>query len=452
MSVFSRVLNKFNSAGMGARLVRLAPGAFAINVIGAGLAFGLNLLLARILGVSGYGTYVYVITWINFLMLIVVLGFDTTTLKFVPQYIAKKKLKLAYGYIVRSKQIALFSSLFFIIAMIGYLQIEKQNLETRIYQVFIIGLALLPIRAIIQLNGKALQALHRLLLSLAIQVILPPLLIAAGVIFAFTYLNNKEIMVEMAMLSNLLSALVVVSCLSLYLKRSLAEVKVGSGAEFNTRKWLTTSLPLMLNSGFYVVLAQGDILIIGYLLNTEQVGFYAAANKIALLVIFVLTAVNAVAAPMISQLYGEGNMQKLQRIVTISARITFTVSLPICLILIVFNESILSMFGEEFTQAGVVLAILASAQVISAITGSVGYILILTDHQNRAVMILAGATVINIALNFILIPIYGIIGAAIATVTSTLIWNILMYISTYRLVGVDSTIIGYKKIKQRDID
>jgi len=445
MNVFSRLVNRISGPGLGAKLVRMASGSFVINVTGAGIAFALQLFLARILNASGYGAYMYVITWINFLTLVSVLGFDTASLRFVPQYIAKKEVKLALGFIVRSKQIVLFTSLCIIVAMSSYLLVDKQNLGIELYQVFIVGLALLPIHSLIRINGSVLQGLQCLLLSLTIQVIIRPILIATGVVTAFYYCNNKETLVEAAMISNVLSGLVVAICLSLYLKRRLVKIEVGQKAKFNTKNWIKTALPLLLNSGFHVVLAQGDILLIGYLLNAEQVGLYAAANKTASLVIFILTAVNSVAAPMISQLYGEGDMRKLQRVATISARVTFVVSLPICLTLMVFNEYIISMFGEEFIKGGVVLSILSGAQLITALTGSVGYILIMTGNQNRAIGILAGAAIINLSLNVLLIPEYGIVGAAIATVASTLIWNILMYISTYKLVGIDSTILDHNR-------
>jgi O-antigen/teichoic acid export membrane protein len=440
--VISRLLGRLNGASLSAKLVRIASGSFLIQIAGAGLAFCLQLFLGRILNASNYGAYVYVITCINFLTLPALLGLDTAALRFIPQYIGKNQFDLVFGFITRSKQIVLFAGLIIIAGTYVYLQMEMNRFESNSYQLFIIAIFLLPINAILRLNGNILRSLHCVLVPQIIQAILRPLIIAAGVIIAFLYARDS--LTEIAMLSNVLSGFLLVVILSIILKNRLNRIIPDKKKSFETREWFLVALPLLFNTGFNVILSQADIVMIGYFLNSEQVGVYAAATRTASLVIFVLTAVNSIAAPMISQLYSEHKKLELQRIVTLSARLTFIVSLPLCIILIIWGREVLSLFGAEFSQGSHALVYLASAQLFSALAGSVGFIMIMTGHQHQANLILVVSAIVNIVANYFLIPEFGINGAAYATSISIVAWNLLMYLYTHRIVGLNPTILCWK--------
>ncbi|MEM1170489.1 MAG: polysaccharide biosynthesis C-terminal domain-containing protein, partial [Cyanobacteria bacterium P01_H01_bin.35] len=129
-------------------------------------------------------------------------------------------------------------------------------------------------------------------------------------------------------------------------------------------------------------------------------------------------------APTFTTLYVQGDRQELQKLVF---KVTVWISwfsLAVASILIIFAQPIMGLFGSDFVVGHWQLKILVLGQLVSALCGSVGTLLIMTGHQNQAVFISGYTALINIVLNGVLVPIFGAIGAAIATSLTIAMWNI----------------------------
>jgi O-antigen/teichoic acid export membrane protein len=136
-------------------------------------------------------------------------------------------------------------------------------------------------------------------------------------------------------------------------------------------------------------------------------------------------------------------MDKLQRMITKSARVILIGSLPIAIVLILFGHwFLLFFFGQDFIQGEKALAILGAGQLINAATGSVGLLLIMTGYERDAAMCVGISAVLNMILNAFLIPKWGLEGAAAATTTTVMFWNILLAILLYKRLGIHSTALG----------
>ena len=118
-----------------------------------------------------------------------------------------------------------------------------------------------------------------------------------------------------------------------------------------------------------------------------------------------------------------------------STKMIFFSSLPILIILLAVPEFILGLFGNEFKTGASALIFLTIAQFINAFTGSVGYILQMTGYQKYYQNVIFLGTIINIVLNYILIPIWGIAGAAIASATSMFFWNLLFTLKVKKILN-----------------
>ncbi|MCK4442049.1 MAG: polysaccharide biosynthesis C-terminal domain-containing protein, partial [Sulfurovaceae bacterium] len=189
-------------------------------------------------------------------------------------------------------------------------------------------------------------------------------------------------------------------------------------------KILIYSYPMFLTSSMMFLITYTDIFMISYFISESDVGFYSAALKIASVVTFILASLNGYIAPQISSAYAKGEFSKIKKIYRYSLKIILFVSIPIFLLIILLPNQLMSIFGSNFYQYGNVLLILGIASLINALCGSVGYILNMTDNQAIYMKIISIGLIINIILNYFLIPIYSIIGAAIATLISTAFWNI----------------------------
>lgn len=150
-----------------------------------------------------------------------------------------------------------------------------------------------------------------------------------------------------------------------------------------------------------------------------------------------MIAVETIAAPLIAELYSTGKQEQLQRIVTLSTRLASLFSIIAALLLVVFGDTVLGIYGDQFVQGYNALLILIAGQIINAFSGSSGLVLVMTGHQKSAARIAGVSTLANILLNLALIPRYGITGAAIATSASIALWNLWMLYDVKRRLGIN---------------
>ncbi|NJM88012.1 MAG: oligosaccharide flippase family protein, partial [Hydrococcus sp. RU_2_2] len=133
--------------------------------------------------------------------------------------------------------------------------------------------------------------------------------------------------------------------------------------QFNAKEWLRMSQAMVLVSGFTLILAQSDIVMIGSLVGSKETGLYTVAAKIAGLLIFPLVAINSILAPLVADLYTQQNRQELQRIVSLGLQCVFLSTLSITIVLTIWGKTILSSFGAEFFSGYPILLILIVGQL-----------------------------------------------------------------------------------------
>jgi len=200
--------------------------------------------------------------------------------------------------------------------------------------------------------------------------------------------------------------------------------KVSFKTEVNTWIFLKESFPMMLSSTIMIFLGWMDTFILGIYETDESIGIYNVALKLALVTSFSIEAINSSLAPKIANLYVNNFKEKFLNLIKFSTRLNFILTLLIVSVLIIFNQWFLSIFGEEFKAGSIALVILCSIHLINSSVGSVGVIMQMTGKQKQYQYIAIISLGINLLLNFILIPKYGINGAAIATAVSLSAWSV----------------------------
>ncbi|MCH8332255.1 MAG: polysaccharide biosynthesis C-terminal domain-containing protein [Bacteroidetes bacterium] len=196
--------------------------------------------------------------------------------------------------------------------------------------------------------------------------------------------------------------------------------------------------------------AKADVLMLGMLSDVDSVGVYSIALRLSEMIAFFLFAFNVIMAPMISEYYSKGQTDKLQGLMRVNARILLFLSIPVIVILILFGPFILSLFGSGFTSGDGALSILVGGQFINIMAGSVGYLLLMTKNERLSVISMGTSTLINIILNAILIPLWNIEGAAIATAVSVIIWNVMMLYYAKTKLGINPTAFSFSKRVSHD--
>ena len=116
----------------------------------------------------------------------------------------------------------------------------------------------------------------------------------------------------------------------------------------------------------------------------------------------------------------------------------FFLTIPILILILFFSEFILRLFGEQFILGSLCLNILIAGQLINVLCGSVGYILNMTEYQNIFKWIIVFTVIMNVVLNIVLIPLYGIFGAAVASMISLILWNMISCIYIYKKFNIST--------------
>lgn len=209
-------------------------------------------------------------------------------------------------------------------------------------------------------------------------------------------------------------------------------------SQSNSWRFVQKSLPMMLSSSILVLLGWMDTFVLGIYKSDADIGIYNVALKISLLTTFSLQAVNSILAPKLAKFHAEKQWKQFAGMVQFSTRLNFITTSLLVIGIIVFHRVLLQVFGEEFILGGAVLIILCAGQLVNAFSGSIGEIMLMTGRQIPYQNIMIAALVVNIILNFTLIPAYGIIGAAVATSVSLVFWNIIGAVYLKNKLGIES--------------
>lgn len=201
----------------------------------------------------------------------------------------------------------------------------------------------------------------------------------------------------------------------------------------------TTSFGLAI---VHFVLSQADKITLGYYLSAGQVGVYAVAMTIVSLIPIALTSVNQIFSPTIAELHSTGRHALLQGLYKALTKWVLVTTAPLAITVIIFSKSFMTVFGPAFQEGARVLEVGAAGQLFNCAVGSVGFLLLMSGNQLSLFKIQTTNAVAMIVLNLVLVPRFGIPGAAIATsiaVAGTNVWGLIEIRRRLQLFPYDRT-------------
>ncbi len=410
---------------------------FSIRILGAALAFILQVSLARMLGVYEYGTYSFVISWISIITLFSTLGFDSSLTRYLPEYIQSKQWSKFHGIIKLSFRTCLIFSILLAILVL-FIVIALNKVE---YQLaFIYALPLIVIITLTNIRISALKSLKRYVEAIFPETILKPVIILSMIYFY--YALGTKISSHDVIIAQIISASITLMIGMFFLNRILKNKYQHEKPVYQTKYWISSSVPMLFITSSAYIISQTDIIMLGILGDINKSGIYSALSRVSEVSVFFMAAVNFVAAPLISEAYQKQSMKKLSTIVWKSTIISSALALLSFIIFVSFGDKLLGIFGGDFTVGYYALVILTIGHLANTTTGPVGIILSLTGNQFYAAKIMGMSALANVLLNYLLIPEYGLIGAALSTMTSTILWNVLMLLKVKLELKINPSIIG----------
>ena len=411
-----------------------AATALVVRVLAAALAYFVQVFLARMLHLADYGLYVTLWTWLIVVNHITVLGFSESSLRFLPRYTERKQYDWAMGFLHTGFKVVTFGSV--LLAAIGFSIIYSfAGLIPAHYLLPIMVIAIgLPITSLeLYLEGVS-RSFGWYLLTMVPGYVLRPLLIAAGVWLAYLSGHMPDAATVLAIAIAITTVTVVVQTLVI---RGRIRRKFGVVAPKGSGKlWVLASLPLVLAMSVEELYLWSDILILGFLVPPEEISVYFAAQRSMALAAFVQYAFMMVSAREFSVASAMRDKKELQRRISSATRWTFWLTVPAVLVTLAAGYPLLWLFGPEFLNGYPIMFVLGLGFVIRASVGQAQDLLIVLGHQKVNVTVSAGGVLFNILLSLMLVPYFGILGAAIATTLTYLIRSVIFTIVLKKLTGL----------------
>lgn len=422
-----------------ATLIQGAGVALSVQIISIGTIYACQVLLARWLGVTEYGAYNLALTIGLSLAFVAGLGFPTAILRFISEYRVKQDWARLRGILQVSWQQTLIASLMLASISTAALVWFSTGRSLEYLTSIIWGIWLMPLMALINLQQQIARAFQKIILAYAPYLIFYPLLLIG---LTFIWQLHQRLFSQSAIFLSISSILLVLIVQTWIFQQNLDPEIRHAHPTYAIKQWWKVALPMMFLDGSSVILSQSDTLMLGVMLGAKAVGFYSAALKTSAWVQFILTAVNAIAAPMIASLYAQNDHQGLQKLVSTIARWMFYPALAIAVGLISFAEPVLQLFGSEFIAAKGALVVLILGQLVNVGSGSVGYLLLMTGHQSQAALVMSVTAIVNIVLNLVMIHWFGIFGAGLATALSLVLWNVWLHAIVVKRLNVHPSILA----------
>jgi O-antigen/teichoic acid export membrane protein len=431
----ARILGE--KGGLKAILVQKSGLLLLLKAVGAGLAFLSQIILARVLDGHVYGDYLYSLTLMTGIATLSRLGLDGVLLRFLPIYHAAQDWYLFSKLRQKSQSWVLKMSIISSsIALLG-IQFFGSQINPDLKNTLQSGCFVIPLISLAGIQQTTIQSLGRVATSQIPDLIIRPLVLT-GLVIISGYITQHPLTSFQVMMTTLVVMIVNYGYGKLYLHLLIDKEDSHNHPLHEKENWFKASLPLLASNLFLLFLGQTDILLLGFFKGTEVAGVYITAIKVVSLLLFGISSINAIIVPLISKTYATGNREELQHLVSTSSKIIVCFSAPVSLLLVMFGSTILSWFGPNFQSGYYALSILVFGQFFNSFMGSVGLLLSMTGFQVEFMSILFVSCILGLILSLILIPNFGLIGAAMSTSSIVIFWNILMWIQVRKSLNINT--------------
>src|SRR4051812_28843690 len=369
----------------GTRLLKGSLGTAALNVTTRALGFATTLVLAALLGASGYGAYAWAVAAVAVLRVPLKLGRDRLLVREVAAQTARAEPGLVRGVIGDSARVVVVASVGF--ALAGEVALALAGASSPLLSALRVGLVVLPFATAMSVAQGALQGLHRVVASQLPDALLRPLVFLA-LIAAVAVAADAEPTAEMALaLQAIAMAAALVATVRL-LRRSLPDAVRSAAPRREARAWNRSGLTFALNAGLGVLGQRIDLILVGALLGASSAGVYGLAVAAASVATLPVAALALPLSPMVAELHAGGERESLARTITVSTRWTLGVTVVAGAALAAAGPVGLPLLGHAFAAGTGPLALLCLAAIVDSAFAANGLVLMMAGFERLA----AGAT------------------------------------------------------------
>ncbi len=417
-------------------LNRMAVGA-GISLFGVGLARGLDFVkqvaMARLLGPQSFGLYAIGWNALRMVGILATMGLHTGIMHFGTEHRGKddgafrsvltRSVLLSFG-IGWAITLALWLAAPWLTA-----DVFKEPQFLGLFRVFTL---MLPFLGALRVAAVATRISQRMQFSILAEEITQSTLNL--LLFILFYLLGWQLLG--AIVATVLSYVAALALAVYFIYRLFGPALAAPARRaVSDRRLLAYSAPTALAEMSGAVITRVDRLFLGFYRTSADVGVYQAAAQLSIIMASILYAFNMILMPMISEQFHKKDLRQLEELFRINTKWGIYAIVPLVLVIAFAAADVMTvLFGSEYAGGAGALLILTVGQFINIATGATATILIMTGNQTAWFRLSLAMMVINLALNWLLVPRWGINGAAVATSFTVSSQYLISLVIIYRLL------------------
>lgn len=409
-----------------------ASSAFVLRITGAALSFALSVVLGRLLGASGVGLYFLAFSVVTIAAVVGRVGLDNALLRFSAASASSRDWASLKGLSSKGLRLTLAAST--LMALLVYLLAPW--ISTNLFSdpglsgpLRLMAFGIVP-TAFFTIVAQMLQGLRRTRDGIAVLSVWAPAFCLAGAVALVPSWG-----IDGAAAAYAIAAAFGAVVAWWRWKKTTPQI-VGVAGDFPMAKLLHSSVPLFWVALSQLVITLSATVMLGIWSTSADVGIYGAASRIVVLLGFIALAVTSIASPKFSALHHQGDTRALGTLAKSSTALLILAASPAFAIFFLMPEKVMGLFGSEFAAGSNVVLILAMGQLVNIITGPAGNLLMMCGHERLVRNTLTASAFICVALNLLLIPPMGVIGAAIANAVTVTMENLVLLTLVWRKLGI----------------
>ncbi|MBU2633756.1 MAG: flippase [Nanoarchaeota archaeon] len=426
------------------KIVKGALIVFISMMVGRLLSYIYVTLLAKT-GSFNYGLLSLGFVISSILIVISMMGLNVGVVRYVAYYKGKGDEARIKGALLSSIKIALPISILLAFILFLFSEFISVNLFHNPDLTVILKILsfTIPVVVLINLILETLNGLQKIFYTTLSREVIDK---ALKIIFAFFIIYIGYSVVEISWSYLLATVLTFLATLYFLNKYGFNLFDKKTKAIYFTKRLFRFSYPLLFVGIITLLVKWTDVLMVGFFRTTSEVGVYNVVLSTANLLVIIPTALMGLFTPIIMELYSKGDKKEIEKISKRVSKWIFYINFPIFLALMLLSRELLKIvFGNEYVIGYISLIILLIAYVLHSLSHIPTGTLLMIKKTNTIFVVGLISVIINIALNYLLIPVYGINGAAIATSTSLIANFIFLTLWNYKLNKFQTLSLNYFK-------
>jgi O-antigen/teichoic acid export membrane protein len=403
--------------------------------------FAISVVLARLLGGEDFGTYVWLFSLATILFTPFSGGVNPLIVRETARNFATDRRRVvAFGTLAAALTAAFAVVLSGVVWSVG---LDWSNVTASRGEALLATALLAVIALNAQISGVLQGLKHAVIADSVSRVLRQGTFVAAVLLWAGVLVSGPTV-IDILWLHILAAVTAGAIGFGFLMWRVARRPPAGPALELPFAEW-SKSVSRMSLIGFAQNLMQlAPVLMLGLWASQGDVGTYRIVAQTSLLLLFGLQSVNAFMAPRYASTYADGRMDKLQYLTRWAAGVSVAVAGPPALLALAFGDVFLGLvFGADFAAGAPALAVLVVGQCVNAACGPVASVLKMIGAERVALYGLVAGCACTLGMGAVLIPLNGLMGAAVASAIGVVLWNLVLWLFVYRRLGVDTSVLAF---------